>query len=60
MHAACMVKMRNVCRICQGKPEGKRPLQRHGDGINMYLKQTEYQCVDWIHVAQNRIELWAW
>jgi hypothetical protein len=43
-----------------GKPEGKRPLERHrhswGDNIKMDLKETGWECMnmDWIDLAQNR------
>jgi hypothetical protein len=41
------------------KPEGKRPLKRtrhrwkNDNKIN--LKQTWYECVNWIHMAQDRV-----
>jgi hypothetical protein len=39
-----MGKMRNTCKILVGKPEGRRPLIRHGhrweDNIRMDLKNA--------------------
>jgi hypothetical protein len=41
-----------------GKPDGKRPLgrprRRWEDNIKMDLKQTEWESVDWMHLAQDR------
>jgi hypothetical protein len=41
-----------------GKPEGKkqfgRPRRRWKDNIRMYLKETEWEEVDWIQLALNR------
>jgi hypothetical protein len=46
-----------------GKPEGKRPLERPrhrwADGIKMYLRETGWRSVDWIQLAQNRDQWWA-
>jgi hypothetical protein len=43
-HVARMVEKRNVCRILVGKPEGKRPLERHRrrweDNIKTDLRET--------------------
>jgi hypothetical protein len=53
-----MEEKRNVYRILVGKPEGKRPLgrQRRGwvDNIKIDFRETEWDGVDWIDLAQNR------
>jgi hypothetical protein len=44
--------------ILIGKPERKKTLRRykHGweDNIIMYLRETGWEVVDWMHVAQDR------
>jgi hypothetical protein len=49
---------RNVYRVLIGKPEGKRPLgrprRRWEDGIRMDLRETGWESVDWIQLAQDR------
>jgi hypothetical protein len=50
---------RNVYRLLVGKPEGKRPLERHRcrweDGIKMELRKIDRGGgVEWIHLAQDR------
>jgi hypothetical protein len=41
-----------------GKPEGKKPLgrprRRREDNIRMDLKETGWEGVDWIHLAQDK------
>jgi len=41
-----------------GKPEGKRPLRktrcRWEDNIIMYLKEIDWESVNWIQLAQDR------
>jgi hypothetical protein len=41
-----------------GKPEGKRPLgrprRRWLDNIKMYLREIEWDAMDWIDLAQDR------
>jgi hypothetical protein len=53
-----MVEMRNAYNILVGGAEGKRPLgspkHRLEDNIKMDLKETGWEVVDWIHVAQDR------
>ena len=45
-----------------GKPEGKRPLvePRHKweDNIKMYVKEIDWDVMDWINVAQDRDKWW--
>jgi hypothetical protein len=48
----------NEYRIFVGKPEGKRPLRRPRhrwvDNIKVDLREIEWDCVDWIHMVQDR------
>jgi hypothetical protein len=59
---ACRARgeMRNVHRILIGRPEGKRPLgrSRRGmeDNIKMDTVKTGCEVVDWIHLAQDRVQ----
>jgi hypothetical protein len=57
-HVARMGEMRNVYRILVGKPEGKRPLgtprRRWVDNIKMDLRETGWNHLDWIELAQDR------
>jgi hypothetical protein len=50
--------MRNSNNISDGKPEGKRPFGRprrgSEDDIKMDLRETEWENVDWMCVAQVR------
>jgi hypothetical protein len=60
MGEACSMhgEKRNAYRILAGKPEGNRPLGRHGrryeDNIKMELRDTGSGFVDWIDLAQDR------
>jgi hypothetical protein len=53
-----MEEKRNAYGILVGKPKGKRPLGRHRnrweDNIQMDLRGTGWDGVDWIHLAQDR------
>jgi hypothetical protein len=44
-------------KILIGKPEGKKPLgrrrRRWEDNIKMGLRETGWEGVDWIHLAQD-------
>jgi hypothetical protein len=56
-HVARTGEIRNACKIFVGNPEGKRPLGRfrcRRKNIRMYLRETELEGVDWIHLAQER------
>jgi len=50
--------MRNAFKILVGKPEGKRPLgrprRRWEDNIGMDLRETGWEVVEWMHLAQDR------
>jgi hypothetical protein len=56
-----MGEKRNSYRILVGKPEGKRPLGRQKrkwvDNIKMDLRETGWDGVDWMDMAQDR-EQW--
>jgi hypothetical protein len=53
-----MGEKRNVYRLLEGKPEGKRPLEnprrRWIDNIKMDLLEVGLSVVDWIGLAQDR------
>lgn len=55
-----MGETRNSCRILVEKPEGKRPLgkPRHVWKDNIKLGIIEIGCegMDWIHLAQKRVQ----
>jgi hypothetical protein len=57
-HVARMGEKRNAYRILVGKPEGRRPLgrpRRRGvDNIKMDLRETGWDGVDWVDLAQDR------
>jgi hypothetical protein len=57
-HVARTGEKRNAYRILVGNSEGKRPLERPRrrwvDNIKMNLKETEWDGMDWIHLAQDR------
>jgi hypothetical protein len=63
MGRACSknVEKRNAYMILVGKPEVKRPLGRprcrYVDNIKMDLRQTGWDGMDWIDLAQDR-EQW--
>jgi hypothetical protein len=50
--------MGNACKILVRKPEGKRPLGRHReeDNIRMDCRETGWEGLDWIHLAQGRYQ----
>jgi hypothetical protein len=51
---------RGVYRVLVGKPEGKRPLgrprRRWEDNITLYLRETGIDKVNWIRMAQSRVQ----
>jgi hypothetical protein len=57
-HVARMGLKRNAYRILVRKPKGKRPLgrprRRWVDNIKMDLRETGWDGVDWIDLAQDR------
>jgi hypothetical protein len=54
---------RSVYRVLIGKPEGKRPLGRRRrsweDNIKMDLREIGIDGVNWIQLAQDRVQLQA-
>jgi hypothetical protein len=50
--------MRNTYKSLFGKPEGKRlcgkPRRRWEDNVGMDIKETGWEGVDWIHLAQDK------
>jgi hypothetical protein len=61
-HLACMGEGRGVYRVLVGRPEGKRPLgrprHRLEDNIKMDLGERGINGVNWIWLAQDRIQWW--
>jgi hypothetical protein len=57
-HVARMGEKRNVYRLLEGKPEGKRPLgrprHRRIDNIKMDLLEIGLSVVDWTGLTQDR------
>jgi hypothetical protein len=53
---------RNIYRILVGKSEGTRPLvePRHKweDNIKMYVKEIDWDGMDWINMVQDRDKCW--
>jgi hypothetical protein len=60
-HVARIRTTRNAYRILVGKPDGRRPLGRRRrrwvDNIKMDLRETGWDGMDWIELAQDR-EQW--
>jgi len=58
VHVARIGEVRNACKILVGKPKGKRtlgrPRRRYKNNIIMNLRETEWEGVDWICLAQDR------
>jgi hypothetical protein len=56
-------EMKNAYRILVRKPEGKRPLgrRRHRweDNIRMDLREIIGECLNWIHLPQDREQWWT-
>jgi hypothetical protein len=53
-----MIDIRNAHKILVGKPERERPLGRYRhkwkDSIRMDLRETRWEHVDWIDLAEDR------
>jgi hypothetical protein len=62
-HVARMGEGRGVCRVLVGRPEGKRPLERRRrrweDTIKMDLRNIRIDGANWIQLAQDRVQWWA-
>jgi hypothetical protein len=54
---------REIYTCFDGKPEGRRPLgglrYKWEDGIKMNLRETGWEGVEWIHLAEDRNQWWA-
>jgi hypothetical protein len=54
---------RGVFRVLVGRPEGKKPLgrpkRRWEDNTKMDLKVVGIDGANWIQVAQDRVQWWA-
>ncbi|KAJ4450479.1 hypothetical protein ANN_01904 [Periplaneta americana] len=64
-HVARMGESRNAYRVLVGRrPEGKRPLgrprRRWEDNIKMDSREVGYDDRDWINLAQDRDQWWAY
>ena len=62
-HVARIEQFRNAYRLLVGKPEGKRPLgrprRRWEDNIKMDLWEVGCDPGDWIALAEDRDQWWA-
>jgi hypothetical protein len=62
-YVACMGEERGVYRVLVGRPKGKRPLgkprHRWEDNIKMDLREIGIEGVNWIQLAQDRVQWWA-
>jgi hypothetical protein len=62
-YVACMGERRGVYRVLFGKPKGKRPLGRPKcmweDNINLGLREIGIDGVNWIQLAQDRVQWWV-
>jgi len=55
-HAACMGRWK-MCVILAGEPDRKSYLGNlDADGRTTYLRETGYEGVELIHLAQNRLQ----
>jgi hypothetical protein len=62
-HVEGIRKLRNAYIILVGKPEVRRPLgrprRRWPNNIKIDRKGVRYEDVDWIHLTQDRDQLWS-
>jgi hypothetical protein len=62
-HVARMGEGRGAYRVLVGRPEGKRPLgrprRRLEDNIKMDLREIGIDGANWIRMAQDRVQWWA-
>jgi hypothetical protein len=63
-HVARVGERRGVYRVLVGRPEGKRqlgrPRRRWEDNIKMNLREIGIDGANWIQLAQNRVQWWAY
>jgi hypothetical protein len=59
-HVVHIGKGRGVYSVLVGKPEGKRPLERHRrrweDNIKMDLREIGIDATNWIRLAQDGVQ----
>jgi len=52
-----------MCTVLVGKPEGRRPLgrprHRWEDNSRMELREVGLECVDRMHLAEERVQWWS-
>jgi hypothetical protein len=62
-YVAHMEERRGVYRVLVGRPKGKRPLvrprHRWEDNIKLDLREIGINGANWIHLAQDRVQWWA-
>jgi hypothetical protein len=62
VHVARIGETRKSYTILDGKPDGKRSLRRPGcrveGNIRIDLRGTEWEILEWMHLAQNRDQWW--
>jgi hypothetical protein len=62
-HVAHIGEGRGVYMVLVGRPEGKRPLgrprRRWEDNIKMNLRKIRINGANWIQLAQDRVQWWA-
>jgi hypothetical protein len=62
-HVESMGEGRRVYRVLVARPEGKRPLgrprRRWEDNIKKDLRETGIDGANWIRLAQDRVQWWA-
>jgi hypothetical protein len=62
-HMARRGEGKGVYRVLVGRPEGKRPLgrprRRWEDNIKIYLREMGIDGSNWIRLAQDRVQGWA-
>jgi hypothetical protein len=62
-HIPHVGEMKNAYKNLVGKPEGKRqpgrPRSEQENNIRIDLRETGWRVVDWMHLAQDRDQLWV-
>jgi hypothetical protein len=63
LNVPCMDDMANACRILVGNSQGKIPVggprRRWEDNVKMDLKGIGCKDVDWVQLAEYRVQWWA-
>jgi hypothetical protein len=58
-HVAHMGEGRGVYRVSVGRPTQGRPRNRWEDNIRMNLREIGINGANWIWLAQDRVQWWA-